>query len=68
MIGEVPTKRAVGKLLEWEFIDGLTPTPLGRAVCRHFLSPQDAFMLLDQIRNNVDPYEIIATMELEDNE
>ncbi len=68
MIGEVPTKRAVGKLLQWEFIEGLDPTPLGRAVCRHFLSPQDAFMLLDQIRNDADPYEIVATMELENDE
>jgi len=50
MVGEVPTKHALGKLLEYNFIDGLAPTPLGRAVTEHFLSPGDAFALLDGIR------------------
>ncbi|WP_415379408.1 DEAD/DEAH box helicase [Halosimplex sp. TS25] len=68
MIGEVPTKHALGKLLEYEFIDGLKPTPLGRAVTSHFLSPDDAFLLLDGIRKGNDPYEIVATMELRDEE
>jgi len=68
MIGEVPTKHALGKLLEYEFIDGLDPTPLGRAVTSHFLSPDDAFLLLDGIRKGHDPYEIVATMELRDQE
>ncbi|MFB6087095.1 MAG: DEAD/DEAH box helicase, partial [Haloarculaceae archaeon] len=68
MIGEVPTKHAVGKLLEYEFIDGLAPTPLGRAVTRHFLSPGDAFRLLDGIRRGADPYDIVAEMELHDEE
>ncbi|WP_436925455.1 DEAD/DEAH box helicase [Halosimplex amylolyticum] len=68
MIGEVPTKHALGKLLEYEFIDGLDPTPLGRAVTSHFLSPDDAFLLLDGIRKGHDPYEIVATMELRDEE
>ena len=64
MIGEVPTKHAVGKLLEWEFIDGFEPTPLGRAVTRHFLSPSDAFRLVDAIRKEWDPYRVVAEMEL----
>jgi helicase len=64
MIGEVPTKHAVGKLLEYEFIDGFEPTPLGRAVTRHFLSPDDAFLLLDGIRKGLDPYDIVADVEL----
>ncbi|MFC7071068.1 DEAD/DEAH box helicase [Halobaculum lipolyticum] len=68
MIGEVPTTHAVGKLLEWEFIDGLSPTPLGRAVCRHFLAPDDAFRILDGIRKDHHPYEIVADMELADEE
>jgi len=68
MIGEVPTKHAVGKLLEYEFIDGLQPTPLGRAVTSHFLSPDDAFLLLDGVRKGLDPYDIVATMELRDDE
>ncbi|MFC6787008.1 DEAD/DEAH box helicase [Halobaculum halobium] len=68
MIGEVPTTHAVGKLLEWEFIDGLAPTPLGRAVAEHFLAPDDAFRILDGIRKDHHPYEIIGDMELADEE
>ena len=66
MVGEIPTKHAVGKLLEYEFIDGLEPTSLGRAVTRHFLAPDEAFQLLDGIRKGEDPYDIVAGMELRD--
>ncbi|WP_277542307.1 DEAD/DEAH box helicase [Haloarcula laminariae] len=66
MVGEVPTKHALGKLLEYEFIDGLEPTPLGRAVTRHFLAPDESFQLLDGIRKGSDPYDIVAEMELRD--
>jgi len=66
MVGDVPTKHALGKLLQWEFIDGFEPTPLGRAVCRHFLSPSDAFRILDLIRTGTDPYDLVAEMELRD--
>ncbi|WP_336336200.1 DEAD/DEAH box helicase [Haloarcula brevis] len=66
MVGAVPTKHALGKLLEYEFIDGLEPTPLGRAVTRHFLAPDEAFQLLDGIRKEHHPYEIVADMELRD--
>ncbi|MDS0282783.1 DEAD/DEAH box helicase [Haloarcula onubensis] len=66
MVGEVPTKHAVGKLLEYDFIDGLEPTPLGRAVTRHFLAPDESFQLLDGIRKGRDPYDIVAEMELRD--
>ncbi|QLG28542.1 DEAD/DEAH box helicase [Halorarum halophilum] len=68
MLGDVPTTYAVGKLLEWEFIDGLSPTPLGRAVTRHFLAPDDAFRILDGIRRDATPYDIVADMELADEE
>mgnify|MGYP006283092579 FL=1 len=68
MLGDVPTKHAVGKLLEWKFIDGFEPTPLGRAVCRHFLAPSDAFRILDGIRAGKSPYELVADMELADEE
>ncbi|PSP47277.1 DEAD/DEAH box helicase [Halobacteriales archaeon QH_6_66_25] len=68
MVGEVPTKYALGKLLEYDFIDGLEPTPLGRAVTRHFLSPGDAFALLEGIRTGEDGDEIVARMELRDDE
>ncbi len=68
MIGELPTKYAVGKLLEWEFIDGLRPTDLGRAVAHHFLSPAEAFQLLSGIRSGMDPFDIVADVEIEDDE
>jgi helicase len=66
MVGDVPTKHAVGKLLEWAFIDGFEPTPLGRAVTTHFLAPDDAFRILDCIRAGMDPYDVVAEMELAD--
>jgi helicase len=68
MVGEVPTKHALGKLLEYEFIDGLSPTPLGRAVTRHFLAPDQAFLMLDGIRKGRDPAGIVADLELRDEE
>ena len=64
MVGDVPTKHALGKLLEYGFIDGLEPTPLGRAVTRHFLSPGDAFALLEGIRAGESAKELVARMEL----
>ena len=68
MVGEVPTKHAVGKLLEYEFIDGFDPTPLGRAVTEHFLEPSEAFTILDAVRSGTDPYELVAEIELRDEE
>jgi helicase len=68
MVGDVPTKYALGKLLEYEFIDGLEPTPLGHAVTTHFLSPDQAFDLLDGIRKGETPYEIVARTEQRDEE
>jgi helicase len=68
MLGDVPTTQAVGKLLEWDFIDGLSPTPLGRAVTRHFLAPDDAFAILDCIRRGMEPYDLVAELELRDEE
>jgi helicase len=64
MVGEIPTKFAIGKLLEYGFIDGLEPTPLGRAVTRHFLTPDDAHLLLDGIRHGQSPADLVARMEL----
>jgi helicase len=68
MLGDVPTKHAIGKLLEWGFIDGFQPTPLGRAVTSHFLSPKDAFRILDGIRAGADPYDLVGELELADQE
>jgi helicase len=64
MIGDVPTKHALGKLVEYEFIDGVTPTPLGRAVTTHFLEPGAAFTILDGVRKGKDPYDVVADLEL----
>jgi helicase len=68
MLGEIPTKHAIGKLLEWRFIDGFEPTPLGRAVCRHFLAPDEAFLILDHVRKGASPYEIVGEMELREDD
>jgi helicase len=68
MIGEVPTKFALGKLLEYGFVDGLEPTDLGWAVTRHFLSPDEAFLMVDGIRKGHDPFDVVAEMELNDEE
>jgi helicase len=68
MIGDVPTKHAIGKLLEYEFIDGLEPTSLGRAVTTHFLAPDEAFRIVDGIRKDRHPYDIVADIELDDDE
>ncbi|PSP57103.1 DEAD/DEAH box helicase [Halobacteriales archaeon QS_1_67_19] len=64
MIGEIPTKHALGKLLEYEFIEGLEPTDFGRVVTTHFLAPDEAFKTLDGIRKDKDPFEIVADLEL----
>ena len=68
MLGEIPTKQALGKLIEYEFIDGLEPTPLGRAVTTHFLDPKAAFIILDHVRKGSDPFEIVADLELREDE
>jgi helicase len=68
MVGEVDTERAVARLLDWGFIDGLDPTPLGRAVTEHFLAPRQAFRLLDAVRRGAEPWEIVAETELADEE
>jgi helicase len=66
MLGAIPTKHALGKLLEYEFIDGFAPTPIGRVVCTHFLTPGDAFTILDGIRKDAHPYDVVADIELKD--
>jgi helicase len=64
MLGEVPTKHALGKLLEYDFVDGFEPTPLGRAVTTHFLEPGAAFTILDGVHKEKHPYDIVADIEL----
>jgi helicase len=64
MIGEIPTEHALARLIEYEFVDGLTPTPLGRAVARHFLAPREAFTILEGVRRGGDPFDIVADIEL----
>jgi helicase len=68
MVGDIDTTWAVGKLLDYGFIDGLQPTPLGRAVTRHFLSPTAAFQILDGVRHGRDPFDVVADLELADGE
>ena len=66
MVGEVPTRHALAKLIEFGFIDGLSVTPMGNVVCRHFLAPDEAFVMLDGIRKGRHPYEVVADVELMD--
>jgi helicase len=68
MLGDIPTKHAVGKLLEYGFIDGFEPTPLGRVICEHFLTPGDAFAIIDGIRKGKHPYQVVADLELRETE
>ena len=68
MLGEIDTRHAIGKLLEYGFIDGLTPTEVGRVVTTHFLFPTEAFTLLDGIRGGMDPFDLVAAAELQDEE
>ena len=64
MVGTVPSTYAIGKLLEYEFIDGFEPTPLGRVVTEHFLTPTDAFRLLEGIRAGQEPTETVIDVIL----
>jgi len=64
MFGTIDTRHAIGKLLEYGFIDGLEPTGVGRVVTTHFLSPTEAFTLLDGIRAGTDPFDLVAEAEL----
>ncbi|MFB6104632.1 MAG: DEAD/DEAH box helicase [Halobacteriaceae archaeon] len=66
MVGTVPTEHAVAKLLEYGFIDGIEPTPLGRVVTRHFLAPGTTTTLREGIRSGLDPYALVADVELQD--
>jgi helicase len=68
MLGEMDTRHTIGKLLEYEFIDGLEPTDVGRVVTTHFLSPTQAFTLLDGIRSGTSAFELVADVELMEEE
>jgi len=64
MVGDVPTKRALAKLIDYEFVDGFQVTDLGRVVAEQFLSPEDAFRILEGVRAEKHPYEVVADLEL----
>ena len=64
MLGKIDTRHAIGKLLEYGFIDGLAPTDVGRVVTTHFLSPTEAFTLLDGIRGGMSAFDLVAEAEL----
>jgi helicase len=66
MVGEVPTRHALGRLIEFEFIEGLAPTPMGEVICRHFLAPEEAFTMLEAIRTDRDPAAIVGAVEMLD--
>jgi helicase len=64
MLGAIDTRHAIGKLLEYGFIDGLEPTDVGRVVTTHFLSPTQAFTLLDGIRSGTPAFDLVGDVEL----
>lgn len=64
MIGEISIEHSIQRLLTYGFIDGVNPTPLGRAVAIHFLTPDEAFIILDGIKGGKDPFDIVAEREL----
>jgi len=64
MLGTIDTTHAMGKLLEYGFIDGLEPTSRGRAVARHFLSPTAAFAVLNALDRGTAPFDLVADLEL----
>ena len=66
MLADIDTRWAIAKLLEYGYIDGLEPTPRGRAVARHFLSPTESSAIIAAIAAGADPYDIVATVELLD--
>ncbi|MFB6081814.1 MAG: DEAD/DEAH box helicase [Halanaeroarchaeum sp.] len=66
MLGEIPTKQALARLLEYDFIDGFAPTPRGRAVTRHFLDPEAAFTIIEAVHRGDDPFSVVADIELLD--
>jgi helicase len=66
MLGAIDTRHAIGKLLEYGFIDGLEPTDVGRVVTTHFLSPTEAFTLLDGIRSGKPAFDLVGDAELLD--
>jgi helicase len=68
MVGSVPTKRALAKLIDYEFVDGFRVTDLGRVVAEQFLSPADAFRILEGVRAESHPFEVVADLELADEE
>ncbi|MFB6124830.1 MAG: DEAD/DEAH box helicase [Halanaeroarchaeum sp.] len=64
MLGDIPTKQALGRLIEYEFIDGFAPTPRGRAVARHFLDPETAFTIIEGVHRGDDPFDVVGEVEL----
>ncbi|MFW5895853.1 MAG: helicase-related protein, partial [archaeon] len=66
MLGDIPTKQALGRLIEYDFIDGFAPTPRGRAVARHFLDPETAFTIIEAVHRDDDPFDVVADVELLD--
>jgi helicase len=37
-------------------------------VTRHFLAPDDAFRILDGVRRGTDPFDVVADLELAEDE
>ncbi len=68
MVGEVPTQRALERLLSAGLIDGLAATPRGRVAVEHFLTPAEVDWLLGQLGHQADPLDVVARFEATEEE
>lgn len=66
MIGEIDTERALAHLLDADYVEGLTASPLGRVITEQFLSPEEATLVLDGVHQGADPDDVVADLELRD--
>lgn len=63
MLGDIDTVRAIGNLLDDEFVSGPAPTPVGSVVTKHFLSPHEANTILDCLEAGNDPLDIVCAID-----
>ena len=68
MVGEVPTQRALERLLSSHLIDGLAATPRGRVAVEHFMTPEEVDWMLGQVGHRPDPLDVIARFEAREEE
>ncbi len=68
MLGDIDTVQAIGALLSHGFVSGTTPTRVGKVVTQHFLSPKEANRILEKIREEANPFDIVCAVDQLENE